>query len=275
VPSIEENRAWAHSDWTERGDQWSLRWGSTANMWFGTILPRIHACLPADHILEIAPGHGRCTQFLLRQCRRLSIVDLVPECIEACRRRFADEPHVEYHVNDGLTLPGIADASVDFAFSWDSLVHVEEDVMASYARELARVLKPGALGFVHHSNLGDVLLRGRRPANEHWRARSMTAARFRQQCEAVGLRCIAQELIPWGGEAPIDALSFFERPLPGSQPSPTRVVTHDQYEAETANIARIGAHYSFAARPRPHRVGERWLRHPLVARLIRALQQRL
>ncbi len=39
-------------------------WGSSRHMWFGTIWPRICAFIPRDHILEIAPGHGRCTHFL-------------------------------------------------------------------------------------------------------------------------------------------------------------------------------------------------------------------
>src|SRR5207248_351202 len=128
-------------------------WGTTGQMWYGSILPRIHHCLPAGHILEIAPGHGRCTQYLVNHCRRLSIVDLVPECIAACKRRFAGVKTIAYHVNDGMTLPMIEDASVDFAFSWDSLVHVEQGVVASYVRELARVLRPGCYGFIHHSNL--------------------------------------------------------------------------------------------------------------------------
>jgi hypothetical protein len=50
----------------------------------------------------------------------------------------------------------IENGSIDFAFSFDSLVHAESDVMSSYAHELARVLKPGGVAFLHHSNLDAV-----------------------------------------------------------------------------------------------------------------------
>ena len=46
-------------DWKEAGEEWSQPWGSSAAQWAGTIFPRIRECLPADTILEIAPGFGR------------------------------------------------------------------------------------------------------------------------------------------------------------------------------------------------------------------------
>lgn len=48
----------------------------------------------------------------------------------------------------------VADSSVDFAFSFDSLVYVEAEVLKGYLTELARVLKPDGVAFLHHSNLG-------------------------------------------------------------------------------------------------------------------------
>ena len=44
-----------------------------------------------------------------------------------------------------------ADASIDFAFSFDSLVHAEANILESYISELARVLKANAIAFIHHS----------------------------------------------------------------------------------------------------------------------------
>ena len=48
----------------------------------------------------------------------------------------------------------VGDAAVDFAFSFDSLVHVEAETLADYLAELARVLVPDGVGFLHHSNFG-------------------------------------------------------------------------------------------------------------------------
>jgi hypothetical protein len=44
--------------------------------------------------------------------------------------------------------------SVDFAFSFDSLVHAEADVIQAYVEQLASILRPGGAAFIHHSNLG-------------------------------------------------------------------------------------------------------------------------
>src|SRR5262249_14608923 len=111
MPTIQDNLLWGRYDWRNRGDEWSEPWGTSAHMWYGTILPRILRGVPCDHILEIAPGHGRCTQFLRLCCRRLSVVDLVQDCVDACRARFGEGAGIEYHVNDGRTLPMIATAS--------------------------------------------------------------------------------------------------------------------------------------------------------------------
>ena len=48
----------------------------------------------------------------------------------------------------------VADRSVDFAFSFDSLVHADAEVLDAYAAELARTLAPDGVAFIHHSNLG-------------------------------------------------------------------------------------------------------------------------
>ena len=57
-------------------------------------------------------------------------------------------------MNDGHSLPMVGDTSIDFAFSFDSLVLVEADTLARYLSELARVLKPDGVAFLHHSNFG-------------------------------------------------------------------------------------------------------------------------
>jgi ubiquinone/menaquinone biosynthesis C-methylase UbiE len=125
MPSLDENKAlWDKSyDWSRAGEEWSREWGSSYMQWHGTLLPRMRAFLPAASVLEIAPGHGRWTRFLKDFCSRLSIVDLSATCIEACRRRFAGASNISYFVNDGRSLDMVPDGSVDFIFSFDSLVH--------------------------------------------------------------------------------------------------------------------------------------------------------
>jgi len=106
-------------------------------------------------ILEIAPGHGRWTQFLQDHCTSLIGVDLATTCVSECRSKFKSDPRLHFEVGDGRKLPMVTDASIDFAFSFDSLVHAEADILESYASELARVLKPNAIAFLHHSKPRD------------------------------------------------------------------------------------------------------------------------
>jgi ubiquinone/menaquinone biosynthesis C-methylase UbiE len=248
MPSIAENkRIWTIHDWSNGGDEWSEQWGTAQAQWISCIHPRIFPFLKG-RVLEIAPGYGRWTQFLTERCSELIGVDLVENCDEHCRRRFSHVRHLTFEVNDGLTLPMVQDASIDFAFSFDSLVHAEADVMASYARELARVLKPSGIAFLHHSNLGGIRhsfwheLRRRRagaPYYEHWRAPSMSAAAMRQFVQETGMSCVQQELVSWGYVWPltIDCMTTIVR-KPGE---PCRVFENAHFREEAAAAKRIAA----------------------------------
>jgi SAM-dependent methyltransferase len=200
----ENQKVWTNRTWRLQGNDWSRGWGGTELLWWGTILPRIHAFVPTEAILEIAPGFGRCTQYLKDLCQHLTVVDLTEKCIEACKQRFSSCSHITYYVNDGKSLDMIADQSIDFVFSYDSLVHVEADVIEAYLSQLARKLKPNGVGLVHHSNLGAYVSRltGKLPFyidnkldGSNWRGESVTAILFEAYCEKVNLQCISQEII--------------------------------------------------------------------------------
>ena len=145
MPTVEQNLfLWGNADgWKDDGDKWSIKWGSTELEWSTSIFPRIRQFIPASTILEIAPGFGRWTQFLKGYCDHLIAVDVSPACIERCKERFASDPRVQFFANDGKSLAMVTDSSVEFAFSFDSLVHVEADVIAAYLSQLAKKLKPG------------------------------------------------------------------------------------------------------------------------------------
>lgn len=203
MPTIRENRAkWNRYDWDAgRGDEWSYRWGGPDFTFWGTVFPRIMCFLPAARALEIAPGHGRITQFLHRFCDRLVLVDLVPRCIDGCRARFADFDHIEYHVNDGRSLAMIDDHSLDFAISFDSLVHADDDVIEAYVRQLASKLTADGVAFLHHSNLkpfSDPNTGVPTIENSHWRSPKVGAIEVKAWADDAGLACVGQELINWG-----------------------------------------------------------------------------
>lgn len=255
MASIRENKEmWDGAyDWAEHGDEWSGPWGSTEALWCWTLLPRIGRFVPAGTILEIAPGYGRLTNHLKDLCSKLVAVDLSTSCVEHCRDRFSGADHLSFHVNDGLSLDMVPDGSIDFAFSYDSLVHAESDVLEAYLAEIARKLTPDGVGFIHHSNIEqhlahyearDKIKRGRGvleriglfEASDHWRGRSMSAKKFEQYATAAGLQCIGQELVNWGSRRMIDCFSTFTRV--GSKWSGTNVIIENPELMREAEAAR-------------------------------------
>ena len=154
-------------------------------------------------MLEIAPGRGRWTSYLRGYCDRLAIVDLDEACIAACRQRFEGDDRITYHVNDGMSLAMIDDESVDLAFSFDSLVHANAEVLASYLRGSrgrsvrtvsgsSTIRTQGVIGATSNFRKESrAAARARLYAlrlldRPGWRALDMTAERFRESCAAAG-----------------------------------------------------------------------------------------
>lgn len=256
MPTVQENlNCWQNPEaWSQGGDEWSQAWGGPGPQWYGSIYPRISPFIPVRTILEIAPGYGRWTEFLKEQCQRLLLVDLSALCLERCKERFSSWSHLEYYLNDGTSLAMIPDETVDFVFSFDSLVHAEAEVIRAYLQELSRKLAPDGVGFIHHSNLGEYFLLARASArlparlksplirlnilsSDHWRARTMTAKLFDNFCQEAGLRCISQELVNWGGKWLIDCFSTFAR-KDSKWSGPRRVVRNPDFMREAARIFR-------------------------------------
>jgi hypothetical protein len=236
--------------WKDAGEEWSEPWGTSAAQWHGAILPRIRECLPAGTILEIAPGFGRWTNYLREHCNQLWIVDRVEECIEACRKRFADDRRLSYFVNDGRSLSMFPDSSIDFVFSFDSLVHPRREIVQAYLHQLGEKLKTGGKGFIHHSNLGQyansvrkhlpegvrkLLIKANILDRDRHRDPTMTAELFRSICEENGLHCVSQELINWRSRRLIDCFSLFTRST-GNIQSATRLVRNPNFMREAAQI---------------------------------------
>jgi ubiquinone/menaquinone biosynthesis C-methylase UbiE len=214
-------------DWSRyQGDEWSARWGGADMQWYWSIYPRIRQHLPAATILEIGAGQGRWSERLRPHCDLLIVSDISERCIHACKQRLGSEG-VLYRVSNGRELNGVDDASVDFCFSFESLVLAERDVLHDYLKELRRVLRPEGTAFWHHSNIGEYPLyfrlkdwvpkKLRRPLKrlgmldyDEMRAKSVTAAWLEQQATAEGLSVLSQELVPWGGKRLIDCFSVLK-----------------------------------------------------------------
>ena len=268
MPTVEQNRASWDRDyaWPQQGDEWSVAWGGPDMQWYSTLLPRLHLYLPAANILEIAPGFGRWTTYLKDRCEHLTVVDLSEKCIEACQERFANSTHISYFVNDGKDLSMLTERTFDLVFSFDSLVHAEAEIFEAYLPQLARVLKPDGVGFIHHSNSGSYRsllsfserFRWRRlgwplrklkviELSTHWRSLSMTSERFEEIAAATNLACISQETVDWDTSKHllIDCISVFT-PRGSKYERPNRRYSNVGFMTEVKNTRALADLYGEA-----------------------------
>jgi ubiquinone/menaquinone biosynthesis C-methylase UbiE len=208
--NINEQRQWNdESMWTDGGHEWSKSFGTTENLWNKYIFDDIKE-FRGKKILEIAPGHGRITQFLSILASELLVVDLNETCIKKTKEKL--EHHVlGYFVNNGNDLPQIRDNSQDLVFSFDSFVHIHKNVIDDYIGEIYRVLKPGGKSFIHHSWL--VGGQDKSFLNIAGRA-DMNPELFKSLVEKHNMKVIEQKTInfaPVGAWDGTDSITIFEK----------------------------------------------------------------
>lgn len=139
-------------------------------------------------VLEIGPGGGRWSEVLQRRADHLVLGDVAERVLDLCRARFTDATNIDYVLTEAATLPGVADRSVDFFWSFDVFVHIAPLDIASYLSEIARVLKPDGRGIIHHA--------GRFRRGPGWRS-PMTATLFTRLAQERGLR-VTRQFDSWG-----------------------------------------------------------------------------
>jgi SAM-dependent methyltransferase len=212
VADIKKNLStWNKEDWSglNEGETWSRPWGNSENQWFGSLFFRTHLFLPSRTILEIAPGHGRWTQYLKRYCSHLYVVDLSSNCIDKCKYRFRDDANISFFVNDGKSLAMIPNGEIDFIFSFDSLVHADIDVIEGYICQFYKKLSSHGVAFIHHSNIAEYMKKGlsfiprellkKENFNRAWRSETVDASTVRILAIKYGLSVISQEKFNWNG----------------------------------------------------------------------------
>lgn len=196
--SIDWNRAlWnTYAEIPENGEGWSEPFGDSEAQWHCIIRPRLRACLPARRVLEIACGWGRWTNFLIHETQHYTGVDITEVALQECGLRYffdIKRGKAAFHQNDGKNLGFTASNSVDFVFSFDSLVHANMDAISGYLTECARILSSGGKAFIHHSNAHGLSA----GAVEYGRSPFVSAALVRDQALSLGLNVISQEKLCW------------------------------------------------------------------------------
>ncbi len=179
--------------------------------WTARIMPVLAPYAPDfSAALDFACGRGRNTRKLLEAGAALvTMVDVNAENVRFCSDRFAGQPVVLVH-NNGADLAGVADASQNLFYSWDAMVHFDPRLIESYVPEMYRVLGPGGLAFVHHSNFSAKPGRDFR-ANPHWR-NHMSADLFAGLARAAGFDVLDQHIMDWGDAPELDCITLLRRP---------------------------------------------------------------
>lgn len=204
INTVAYNRAaWSDHDWSRGGEEWS-----PSPEWREAVIREFLRPNLADGgaVVEIGPGAGRWTGELHRQAEHLYLVDITQTTLDICRDKLAPADNVACILSDGSSLPGVADNSIDFVWSFDVFVHVAPDHQRRYLAECARVMRPGAKGVIHHS--GDGGMRG------GWRS-PMTSELFKEMLADSGLHVLRQTE-SWGPEGefrctePGDVVTLFE-----------------------------------------------------------------
>lgn len=101
--------------------------------------------------LEIGPGGGRWTQYLLG-FKKIYAVDYHQELIDEFNKNFSVYPNIECIKNDGTNFPGVPKKSVDFLFSFGVFVHLDIDLIDIYLRNMREILHEKSTVFIQYSD---------------------------------------------------------------------------------------------------------------------------
>lgn len=232
MPSIKWNMDyWNHEySWPRHGEEWSHQWGNSHIQWLTCLFPRICGFLPSSRLVEIAPGQGRWTRFLANHCQHYIGFDLSPNTTEFCQSYLGDVGSAttkRFITNNGSDFPGADDESVNFVFSFDSLVHAELDVVEGYIKEISRVLVPGGAAFIHHSNFA--VYSNDSIKNTHCRGETVSAEIVRLLCTKNDLLAKMQEIVPWQSELLTDCFSTIVKIGPDEDLPPPKIISNELF----------------------------------------------
>ena len=134
--------------------------------------------------LELGCGVGRLMRPAAQVFKRVIGVDVSQAALTQATKLLSDLQNKELILGNGIDLSAISDASIDYAYSFASLGNMPLRVIATYLRELARVVKLGG-----KIRLQLYLGREQGVAEEDTIAiRSLDEKRFASSLEKLGLR---------------------------------------------------------------------------------------
>jgi len=203
---LKELASYSGDPWSPDNEYFDRAENHMDNLWKVLVEPFVQEC-DFTAVIDLAAGHGRNSRLLAPKAGRLLVMDIQPGNVTICQRRFAGQNHVECVANNGYDLRPAEDGAFTLVYCFDSMVHFEPEVVRSYLKDTARVLRPGGRGFFHHSNYT-----GGRDWRTNPHARNyMSREMFAEYAREAGLHVLRQELFDWGGIPNLDCRTLVEK----------------------------------------------------------------
>lgn len=151
--SVAQNKlTWNNWNWNEMGEEWTK-----SQVWKDKLVSEIIQKLIPDNssIIEIGPGGGRWSEFLLKKSSTLHLVDISKKCLELCSERFKKNKNIDFNLIKDVKFDFAESDSMDVVFSYDVFVHIDKAQIIEYFQEFERVLKKNGRIILHYSKVGD------------------------------------------------------------------------------------------------------------------------
>jgi hypothetical protein len=145
----------------------------------------------------------------------------------------------------------VAAGTVDFIFSFFSLVHADDTTMRSYMYEMAEKLRPNGVAFIHHSNAAACkrVEAADEAALADYRDISVSAEIVAELAEEAGLTCRSQELFGWETDDLLtDCFSVLMRPSSRVGKPPSTVICNWDFPFEVCKLGQLSEAYGASGR---------------------------
>jgi SAM-dependent methyltransferase len=116
------------------------------NMIIPNILKNYDISLDKCSAIEIGPGAGIMSNWLLPKIEHLYCIDISKSILNYCKEQHTKYDNVSYNLIEKLEFPNLKD--IDFVYSQSVFIHLSILDFYLYFKELYKVLKPNGLIYI-------------------------------------------------------------------------------------------------------------------------------